>query len=780
MKTLLRNSLNVLRRFKVATILNILGLTVAFAAFILIMMQVDYDYNFNKDIPDANRIFRMETIWENSAQAVISRPLAEIFFQSSPHIQAGAIVSFPDERVFEVEQNGSKRIFKESFLPITPEFTDVFAFEMTEGTVKSVREPNRVLIPKSIARKLFANQPAMDKQLSWEDQIFYVSGVYKDFPVNSSVKNSIFISMQDENKESWGNSNYQIYVLLDQADNADTVIENFRANFNEASIKERFGDYASSVNARLTPFLDLHYIRHVDYDPIEKSSQQTIAVLFTIAIVLIIIASINFTNFSMALTPMRVKSINTQKVMGADTGMLRNALLSEAFVICILSYLLSLGLVWIFSQTNLRSLVDGNISFATHSELILITAGIALMVALAAGLYPAYYITSFSPALVLKGNFGLSPKGRTLRSLLIGFQYISSFALIIGATFMYLQNNFMQTTSLGYTTNQLIITKINSTINKNRQAFTQKLQSFAGIEATTFSTFLLSSNDRYMGWGRGYKDSHINFQCLPVDTSFLNVMDMPILEGRNFRPGDEATEGGAMIFNERAKFDYNMEIGDKIDAIEVIGFISDVKFASLRQEVEPMAFYVWGTQNWGQQPNFAYIKVNAGTDLRSAMHHVNETLSRFDPGYPFESRFFDNVLQRLYEKETKMTTLITLFSLLAIFISIVGVFGLVIFESQYKMKEIGLRKVLGSSTQEIIIMFNKVYLRILIICFILAAPIGYFAIKNWQQNFAFRVPLHWWVFAAAFFVIGIITVITVTFQNWRAANANPVESIKTE
>ncbi|MCD7977651.1 MAG: FtsX-like permease family protein, partial [Tannerellaceae bacterium] len=702
------------------------------------------------------------------------------FFQSSPHIKAGTIVSFPWDRVFEVEQNGSKSLFKESFQPIVPEFADVFALEMIEGTPGSVREPDRVLLPESIARKLFINKSAIDKQLLWEDKIYYVSGVYKDFPVNSSVKNSIYFSMQDENKESWGNSNYQVYVLLDQAENAETVIENYKTNFNEASVKERFGDYAGQVNVRLTPFHDLHYIKHVDYDPIEKSSQQTIAVLFAIAIVLIIIASINFTNFSMALTPMRVKSINTQKVMGADTGMLRNALLSEAFAICILSYLLSLGLVWGFSHTSLRTLVDGSTAFSDHSGLILITGGIALLVALVAGLYPSHYITSFSPALVLKGNFGLSAKGRTLRSLLIGFQYVSSFALIIGAIFMYLQNNFMQTTSLGYTTNQLIITNPNSTIHKNRQAFVNELQSFAGVEAVTFSSFLLSSSDRYMGWGREYKDGHINFQCLPVDTSFLHVMDIPLLEGRNFRPSDEATEGGAMVFNERAKIEYNMEVGDKIGSTEVIGFIPDVKFASLRQEVEPMAFYVWGTQNWGQQPNYAYIKINAGTDLRSAMHHVNETLSKFDPGYPFESRFFDNVLQRLYEKETKMTTLITLFSLLAIFISIVGVFGLVIFESQYKMKEIGLRKVMGSSTREILIMFNKVYLRILIICFILAAPIGYLAVRNWQQNFAFRVPLYWWVFVLAFLLIAVITVITVTFQNWRAANSNPVESIKVE
>ena len=179
--------------------------------------------------------------------------------------------------------------------------------------------------------------------------------------------------------------------------------------------------------------------------------------------------------------------------------------------------------------------------------------------------------------------------------------------------------------------------------------------------------------------------------------------------------------------------------------MEIVGFMPDVKFASFRTEVTPMAFFVWGTNNWGNQPNYAYIKVKAGSDLRGAMQHVKTTLQSFDPEYPFNVRFFDEVLNGLYEKERSLSSLITLFSLIAIFISVVGVFGLVVFDSEYRKKEIGIRKVLGSTTEEIIVMFNKTYIRILCVCFVLGAPIAGYVVHRWLENFAYKTPMYWWV-----------------------------------
>ncbi len=286
-----------------------------------------------------------------------------------------------------------------------------------------------------------------------------------------------------------------------------------------------------------------------------------------------------------------------------------------------------------------------------------------------------------------------------------------------------------------------------------------------------------------MGWGRKYNGKDIEFQCLPVSSSFLGVMGIEISEGRDFRPEDDHKETGAYIFNEKAKAMYDIKLGDQIDGSEIIGFIPDVKFASFRQEVSPMAFYLWGKYQWGDEGNYyntGYVKFKAGSDLRAGMQHVRESLKMFDPEFPFVVRFYDEVLQSTYEKELKISSLITLFSLVAIFISIVGVFGLVVFESEYRRKEIAVRKVLGSTTGQILRMFNISYFWILSVCFILGAPVAWYCVYKWLENFAYRTPMYWWVLPLAFAIVGAITALTVTYQNWHVANENPVNNIKSE
>lgn len=783
MKTIIRNFLNVLRRFKMATLLNVLGLSVAFAAFMIIMMQLDYDRNFDKFHPDYDKIFRMEFINKNDVQAIINRPLSELFFASSPHIMAGTLSSpWGSKTFFNIEENGVKHSYEENMIKVSPEYMDVFTFDFVEGTKDVLKEPNHVVIPLSMSRKLFGKQSAVGKQIVGRDGSSTIGAVYRDFPSNSVVDNYMYSAIpEDENKQSWGNWNYHVYIRVDNAANIPSLFENFKQNFDPKSVwGENFSWEESGFDFRFTALPDVHYVTNVLYDPSPKASKQTLLVLFAIAIVIVIIAGINFTNFSTALTPMRIKSINTQKVLGGDQRTIQRSLVMEAVFISLLSYVLSIGIILLFNITALASLVNADLSVMAHPFITGGTALIALVTGLLAGLYPAHYMTSFPPALVLKGSFGLSPKGRQLRNVLISVQFIASFALIIGASFMYLQNYYMQHTSLGYNKDEVIVTNINGNILKSRDAFTNQLKTFSGVEDVTYAEPLLSSSDQYMGWGRGYKGEDIWYQCLPVDYSFLKVMGVEIAEGRDFRIEDTNTKHGAYIFNEKARDAYELELGSMIDSAVIVGFMPDVKFASFRTEVVPMAFYVWGTQNWGSQPNNAYIKVKAGSDMRAAMSHVRSSLTQFDEEYPFNVRFFDEVLQRLYEKESSLSSLITLFSLIAIFISMVGVFGLVVFDSEYRKKEIGLRKVLGSTTHEILILFNKAYVRILCLCFVLAAPMAWYAVYEWLQNFAYRTPMYWWVYLVAFIIVGIITICTVTFQNWRAANDNPVNSIKTE
>ena len=791
MKTILRNFISVLRRFKTASVLNVLGLSIAFVAFMLIMMQVNYDYTFDCSHRNADAIFRVDIVHgSKGSQAIICRPFARAFTESSPHIKGGCLLSaWVGSPFFYVEQNGQRSGYRDIAWVVTPGLLDVFHFDLLEGTAQALDEPGSVILPESMAKKIFGNESAVGKQLIVPDTEMnaqIVKGVYKDFPRNSVLQNVMYAAMNPkENYDNWGNWNYFFFVRLDDPVNKENVLDNFRNNFNA---KEVFGNEfewgeENSFDLRLTSLPDVHFLNNVDFDSMPKASRQTLLVLFSIAFVIIIIAGINFTNFSTALTPMRIKSINTQKVLGSSDRMLRGSLLAEAICVSMFAYLLSLLFLYIVPKTPVASLVDADMSFGAQPMIIAGTAVIAAIVGVLAGLYPSYYVTSFPPALVLKGSFGLSLAGRRMRSLLVGIQFVASFILIIGSLFMYLQNYYMQNAPLGYDKEEMIIVHLNGNINKNRDAFTNQLKSFSGVEDVTYSQFLLSSQDQYMGWGRDYNGNKINFQCLPVSSSFLKVMGIEVKEGRDFRPEDDQKETGCYIFNEKAKAQYDLKLNDNINGSEIIGFIPDIKFASFRQEVTPMAFYLWGKYQWGQEDHYynaAYVKFKAGSDLRAGMEHVRESLEKFDSEYPFVVRFYDEVLQHTYEKELKIGSLITLFSLVAIFISIVGVFGLVVFESEYKRKEIAVRKVLGSTTGEILYMFNVSYFWILLICFVLGAPVAWYGVHRWLENFAYRTPMHWWVLPLAFLIVGVITAITVTYQNWHVANENPVKNIKSE
>ena len=791
MKTILRNFISVLRRFKTASVLNVLGLSIAFVAFMLIMMQVNYDYTFDCSHRNADAIFRVDIVHgSKGSQAIICRPFARAFTESSPHIKGGCLLNaWVGSPFFYVEQNGQRTGYRENAWEVTPGLLDVIHFDMLEGTAQALDEPGSVILPESMAKKIFGNETAVGKQLiapNVEMNAQIIKGVYKDFPRNSALQNVIYVAMNPkENYDNWGNWNYFFFVRLDDPANKENVLDNFKSNFNA---KEVFGNEfewggEESFDLRLTSLPDVHFLNNVDFDSMPKASRQTLLVLFSIAFVIIIIAGINFTNFSTALTPMRIKSINTQKVLGSSDRMLRGSLLVEAVGVSTFAYLLSLLFLYVIPKTPVASLVDADISFGAQPMIIAGTAVIAVIVGVLAGLYPSYYVTSFPPALVLKGSFGLSLAGRRMRSVLVGIQFVASFILIIGSLFMYLQNRYMQNAPLGYDKEEMIIVHLNNKINKDRDAFTNQLKSFSGVEDVTYSQFLLSSQDQYMGWGRDYNGKNINFQCLPVSSSFLKVMGIEVKEGRDFRPEDDQKETGCYIFNEKAKAQLELKLNEQIDGDEIIGFIPDIKFASFRQEVTPMAFYLWGKYQWGQEGNYynaAYVKFKAGSDLRAGMEHVRESLKKFDSEYPFVIRFYDEVLQHTYEKELKIGSLITLFSLVAIFISIVGVFGLVVFESEYKRKEIAVRKVLGSTTGEVLYMFNVSYFWILLICFVLGAPVAWYGVHRWLENFAYRTPMYWWVLPLAFLAIGMITFLTVTYQNWHVANENPVKNIKSE
>ncbi|HCO68919.1 MAG TPA: multidrug ABC transporter substrate-binding protein, partial [Dysgonomonas sp.] len=741
MKQILLNVYYVLKRFKSATLLNVIGLSVAFAAFMVIMMQVNFDYNFNKTIDGHESIYRIEILNSKKGhiQATMPRPMADIIFRSSPHILAGGMEHTVSKEIFfSIDKPGNKDIYKEMSHGVASDYTDVFPFEMVEGDRHVLQNPEYVLIPQSLSEKLFGNESPIGQRLEKEQGSWVVGGVYKDFPKNSSLRNTIYYSIGNENLEKWTNWNYQVYIKVDSPDVLTGLDNIFKKVLSGR-------DEIDDISFHFSPLAETYYSKGIVSDSLPKSSKEIMAVLFAIGIIIVVIASVNFTNFSIALTPARIKAINTQKVLGAASSELRRILIAEAVFISIAAFIISLPIVFLIANSPVSELVRVTISLTDHSGIVLLTAVLAFVVGIISGLYPSYYMTSFPPALVLKGSFGLSAQGKKTRNVLIGIQFIASVTLIICAGFMYLQNQYFINRPYGYDKEMLIVSDISRQANTKWEVLKNELEKLPGLEKAEKSFALLGSREAYNSWGVHYKgdDEGITFQCIFAGPDFLDVLGIETTDGRNFIGADSIS--GAFIFNEAARNKYDLELGYDFEGLgRIVGFIPDINFATLRTGIQPMAFYV--SENITKY-NYVYMRVKSKSSLSETFERVRTAFASVDQDYPFDIRFFDDALNETYQKEKRLSSLIALFCLIAVFISIVGVFGLVVFECEYRRKEIGIRKVLGSSVKEVLLLFNKVYITILSICFVIAVPLCHYVMSRWLENFAYHIPLYWWVFA---------------------------------
>ena len=783
---MIKNFIFILNRFKTSSVLNILGLSVAFAAFIAIMIQVNYEYNFDNCHPNAKRIYRVDMLRNGEPTAILPRAFADAIIASSPHIKEATIITPIDEWLGKVYvsagNEANEKGFNEPVETCYPGITKVFGLTFTEGDPNCLNDPEKVIIPQSMARRMFGNEPATGKLLHFKEPVFTkdnkdltVGGVYKDFPGNTQVKNVIYTQIFDTwSKNDWNSQNYNLYVLFD----AGNEVPAFKANFNKTFDFSPLNRSGQKFSIDLTPLKDIYFSQ----TGFRSGSENTVKILFAIALLIIIIAAINYMNFSIALTPMRIRSLNTRKILGSSTSSLRISLVSEAVILSVVSWIISLFLLAFLAKGNLLSFFDADMNLLNHIPLLLITGIIAVLIGFCSGIYPAFYSTAFQPALVLNGNFGLSPAGRKLRTILIGFQYIISICLIVAAIFMQKQNRFLQNYDQGFDKEHIAIVPLNGKMyQQNKDLYVNKLKEYSGIEDVAFSKQKLGASDGYTTYGFKYKDKEFGGFTLEVSDNFLNVMHIPITQGRDFLPSDTAGRKLTFILNKSLQKELSINAGEIINMSawrnepgDVVGIVGDLKFSSLRRGEDKIIFMLGSN---APLP-VSYVRLKAGANVFDAMNHIRKTVAGIDPTFPLNIEFYDEVFNNLYKKEVNLNKSISLLSSLAIIISIVGIFGLVLFETQYRRKEIGIRKVFGSTTGEILALFNKTYFRILLICFVIAAPIAWFIVNKWLENFAYKTQLSWWIYPPAFFIVFLLTAVTVTFQNWKAASSNPVESIK--
>lgn len=788
----MKNFLNTLRQFKLACTLNILGLGVAFAAFLVIIMQVRYEYNFDKCYQKSDRIYRTELLAKGGGgQIVVSQVLVDTYGELSPLIENYTLVAPPfAESYVTIENAGQKVGFIESSYGAYESFGDVFTPQMLEGSADALKEPTKVLIPGSMAERFFGRSTGVvgaklttTGSFSGGKRDWEVGGVYKDWPANSQLKNYMIRPLKAGNQTSWGSNNFLMFLTLRPGADPRMVEADFARNFD---LHDKI-DWSSDNYVGLTKLTDVYYDTREGLwagDLDEKGNRSTTNILLSIALLIIVVAAINFINFSTSLAPLRIKGINIRKILGSSDFSLRAGLVVEAVGIAMIAVIVGLFIVSALAVSSLSHLTLSGIAIEGNGDLVWLTVAVAAVVGLIAGIYPAFYTTKFSPVMVIKGSFGSSKSGRALRTTLIGFQFVVSIGLIIGAIFLQLQNSYMRHADTGIDMENVAIVKLAGELAKSK-SFEQNLRQSAQITDVGFSFSPIAVGNLQQGWGKKINDKQFNFDAIVVSWNVPQMLGVKLVDGGYFTEKDANKNTRTYLFNKKAAAEFDITTADRVEDWdadtmlfgEIRGITENFNYKSLHNEIGAMAFAVEGSelQRHTTMP-VCYIAIKG--DPYAAVEHIKRTAAAIDPAYPLDIRFFDAAFDAMYQHDQQTTGLIALFSILAIIISLVGVFGLVVFETQFRRREIGLRKVYGSTVAEILAMFSRRFVWIVVTCFVIAAPLAYVGVTMWLKGFASRISLHWWVFAVALIIVMLITLVTVVVQSYRAATENPINSIK--
>ncbi|MBQ6729322.1 MAG: ABC transporter permease [Bacteroidales bacterium] len=793
----------------VSSILNILGLTAAFAALYIILVQVHHDLTYNKALKDSDRIYCMmvgDQFADYGASSWICRPIAEAVIAASPDVEAGgcayigkncptAYIILEDNRQMQVKIGAFSEGGK-----------DVFGLELVAGNWDDWINGITYAVSESTAQRLgvqVGDVAKLRKQdwrgISMEDAV--IVAIYKDMPANSDAASfDMCYNIGKQGLDNWSEWGYNYFVKLregadpvafDEAAKPAMKDANMRANgVDPTSLSEeemaKWEESVNNIKLRLMKLTDTYFAKNINA-PGKTGNRTTTMTLLAIAIVVVVIAFINYINFFFAMVPIRLRNINTRKILGSSRFSLVMSFVGESVTMVVIALALAVAVVTLFRQSTLVALIDTPLHFGQNWGIAALTVGSGLLVSVAASLYPALFATSFNPAFALKGTLGTTQKGKAFRIGLIGLQFTVSIALIICAIFVHEQRQFMLNRDMGFDKEQLLTVMTTVRIGYlEHETAENRLKADAAIKDVAWGDgpFVL---DERMGWNRDFKGGKVHWQCYPVSWNFLDFMGIELAEGRDFTPSDEQSENGVYILNETAQKMYDIQVGDQIQGhtnglAEVAGICKDFNYSALRNEIGPFALYVFGKNPWRPCMQL-FVRTEAGVDVPAVMKRIQTILNELDPDIAAEDydvQLFDQTLQSQYKKEQNLSKLITLFTILAIVISLMGVFGLVMFETEHRRKEIGIRRVHGATVGQILAMFNSRFVKVVLVCFVIAVPVSIVIMRRYLEGFAYQVPLHVWVFVLALLAVLAVTIAVVTLRSLRAATVNPVKSLRNE
>lgn len=770
-------------RHRVSSFINIIGLTTGLTCAFLIFLWVQDEFQINKFHEKDDRLYRVMEFqtYSNETFATNSTPgiLAEHLKQDFPEIEYAATTTWISKLLLSHENT----YFKENGYHVGPDFFNIFSYPLLAGDPDQVlQDKSSICISRSVAEKFFGDvETAVGKTLRFENaRNFMVTGVFEDISAKSTYIFDFVLPFEDYKDQNewvtrWGNNGPHTYVILRDGADPDKVTSKI-----SGYVKGKNED--SNVDLFLKKYSEQYlYGKYTNGVP-DGGRIEYIRLFSVIAIFILVIACINFMNLSTARATKRAHEIGVKKALGADRRILIKHFLGEAILIAFLAMLLSYLLVALFLP-EFNDITNKSISLVFSLELVLISIATVLLTGILAGSYPALYLTHFQPVRVLKGDIKSSAGEVWARKGLVIFQFTITIILIVGVAVVYQQMEYATHKNLGYDRENVVLFGQDGHIPEKREAFFNELKRIPGVvnaAGTSHSMTSQMSNTSGLDWRGKSPEEHILFENIRVDHDFQNTMGMQMATGRWFDQtfGADSTK---VVMNEAATrvmgFTPQEAVGEHIKLweeydLEIIGVLKDFHYMSIHTTVNPAFFRLEYTNN-------VAVRLKKGEEV-ATMNAIQTLYESFNPGFIFEYEFLDKSYKQLYDSERRIGTLSAYFAGFAILISCLGLFGLAAFTAEQRIKEIGIRKVLGASTSQIVLMLSGDFTKLVALSIVIALPISYLLMQEWLNRFAYKIDLGAGIFVSAALISMVIAWLTVSSQALKAASTNPAQCLKDE
>ena len=778
MKLILKNFIHLIRRFKSSAILNVLGLSVAFAVFITVAIQLYYDATYNLCFEKADNIALLSFYLpkDDTDDEAISMPYAKRLADNIPEIKNYTLTDWGVSRdvKFDLAAEGTSSSLSIKLSRVRDGFIDMLKPKVIKGNASEIFSgDDKAMISESLAKKLFGNEDPIGKIIYYHDskKPLEIVALFKDFPKNSSFSSEMYVNLPFLDKvTSW---NSVMYIELQPGSHNDVVR---KLNSDELFYSEDIDYYHEHPDEKevlkLIPIKDVHML--------QGSNKGTFMSLLFIGIIVLCIAYINYFNFAVAMAPSRVRAINIHKILGIHRLKLRTTILLEGVFFTLIAIVLALLMIHTFSSSTLSGFFAADFSISDNLPMIGILIALFILFIVIVAIYPASYTSSFPEAVALNSSFALSPKGIRIRNILITIQFTAAVTISCIALYIKIQHSYMQNYSTGIQRENIVYLP-NKGLNTDLYTLGEEMTRNPNILDYTASLDIPGTITTV--WGRRFEEKHVTFTMWPVIPGFLDFFGIKVIAGNDFYPAkNDTTSLDQVILNSKFLEEYEFDntiIGKEMSTVSegiINGVAGNVNFQSLHTPITPMAFVAMNNRE--DLLDYIFLKVSE-KDINRTIEYIRQTWNKFS-SEEFNLRFLDQEMDNLYKREGDMARLISIFCLIIIIIAVMGVYGLIIFNTRYKEREIAIRKVNGSTVSEVMVMLNKELLLLLPVAIIISIIIAWFAIDKWGEQFPYKALVSWWIFAAAGALIAIITVATVSWQSWRAATANPVNALKSE